>query len=50
MLAEYLSEVETKPYKGSIVGTGLKVSGVDLYSAGEILDDPTTKAIKVHND
>ena len=28
----------------------LKVSGVDLYSAGEIMDDPSLKAIKVHNE
>ena len=26
------------------------MSGVDLYSAGEIMDDPSLKAIKVHNE
>ncbi len=31
-------------------GTQLKVSNVDLYSAGEILDSATTKSIKVHNE
>ncbi|MCM3669138.1 nitrite reductase large subunit NirB [Mesobacillus maritimus] len=50
VLATKLCGVETKPYEGSIVGTGLKVSGVDLFSAGEINDDPKTKSIKVHNE
>ncbi|RXI96364.1 NAD(P)/FAD-dependent oxidoreductase [Anaerobacillus alkaliphilus] len=50
VLAANLCGVETKPYEGSIVGTGLKVSGVDLFSAGEIDDDPKTKSIKVHNE
>lgn len=50
VLASHLSGTETKPYEGSIVGTGLKVSGVDLFSAGEIEGDAHTKAIKVHNE
>lgn len=50
VLASILCGAETKPYEGSIVGTGLKVSGVDLFSAGEIEDDENTKSIKVHNE
>jgi nitrite reductase (NADH) large subunit len=50
VLAAHLTGVQTKPYEGSITGTQLKVSGVDLFSAGEINDDPSTKAIKVHNE
>jgi nitrite reductase (NADH) large subunit len=50
VLAAHLTGVQTKPYEGSITGTQLKVSGVDLFSAGEIIDDPSTKAIKVHNE
>lgn len=50
ILAAHLCGLETKPYEGSITGTQLKVSNVDLYSAGEILDSPTTKSIKVHNE
>jgi nitrite reductase (NADH) large subunit len=50
VLASQLCGVPTKPYEGSITGTQLKVSGVDLFSAGEIYDDPSTKAIKVHNE
>jgi nitrite reductase (NADH) large subunit len=50
VLAAHLCGKPTKPYEGSITGTQLKVSGVDLFSAGEINDDATTKAIKVHNE
>jgi nitrite reductase (NADH) large subunit len=50
VLAAHFTGRPTKPYEGSITGTQLKVSGVDLFSAGEITDDPSTKAIKVHNE
>jgi nitrite reductase (NADH) large subunit len=50
VLAASLCGTEVKPYEGSIVGTGLKVSGVDLFSAGEIDEDTETKAITVHNE
>lgn len=50
VLAAHLTGAPTKPYEGSVTGTQLKVSGVDLFSAGEIHDDPSTKAIKVHNE
>ena len=50
VLADFLAGKMPQPYEGSIVGTGLKVSGVDLYSAGAIMDDPSMKAIKVHNE
>ncbi|MGA9224847.1 MAG: nitrite reductase large subunit NirB, partial [Mesobacillus sp.] len=50
VLAANLAGVETAPYEGTICGTQLKVSGCDLFSAGEIGDDPGTKSIKVHNE
>ncbi len=50
VLAADICGSDTKPYEGSVVGTGLKVSGVDLFSAGEIEDGPGLKAIKVHNE
>lgn len=50
VLAAHLCGQQSKPYEGSIVGTQLKVSDVDLFSAGEIIDDPTTQSIKVHNE
>ncbi|CAH0343988.1 nitrite reductase large subunit NirB [Bacillus sp. CECT 9360] len=50
ILSENLCGKKEKPYEGSVTGTQLKVSEIDLYSAGEIYDDPATKAIKVHNE
>ncbi|WP_075980658.1 nitrite reductase large subunit NirB [Bacillus massilinigeriensis] len=50
VLAEKICGRSPKPYEGSVVGTGLKISGIDLYSAGEIFDDKTTKSIKIHNE
>ncbi|MCL7748652.1 nitrite reductase large subunit NirB [Halalkalibacter alkaliphilus] len=50
VLAQVLCNQKDKGYEGSITGTQLKVSGVDLFSAGEIYDDNTSKAIVVHNE
>ncbi|WP_078549949.1 nitrite reductase large subunit NirB [Litchfieldia alkalitelluris] len=50
VLAEHLAGKQPKPYEGTIVGTQLKVSGVDLFSAGEIYEDETTKSIIVQNE
>ncbi|WP_086349739.1 nitrite reductase large subunit NirB [Candidatus Enterococcus clewellii] len=36
VLADILTDKETAPYQGSTTFTSLKVSGCDLYSAGEI--------------
>lgn len=40
VLAKHLCGVPTEPYEGSIVSTKLKISGVDVFSAGEFLDTP----------
>ncbi|MEK5436177.1 MULTISPECIES: nitrite reductase large subunit NirB [Paenibacillus] len=40
VLAKHLCGSDTKPYEGSIVSTKLKISGVDVFSAGEFLDCP----------
>ncbi|MDT8861044.1 nitrite reductase large subunit NirB [Alkalihalobacillus sp. MEB130] len=50
VLAQTLCGQKETGYEGSITGTQLKVSGIDLFSAGEIYDDPTSKAIVVHNE
>lgn len=50
VLAGRICGVDAAPYEGSVTGTQLKVAGVDLFSAGEIFEDETTKAIKVHNE
>src|SRR6478609_3255468 len=50
VLAGEICEVEGKPYEGTILSTKLKVSGVDVFSAGEINEDKHTKAIKEFNE
>ncbi|GAE35132.1 nitrite reductase large subunit NirB [Halalkalibacter akibai] len=50
VLAQVLCDQKDKGYEGSITGTQLKVSGIDLFSAGEIYEDSTSKSIIVHNE
>ncbi|WP_423800466.1 nitrite reductase large subunit NirB [Neobacillus sp. SAB-20_R2A] len=50
VLANRISGFEAEPYKGSVTGTQLKVAGVDLFSAGEIFEDGTTKSIMAYNE
>ncbi|WP_274648699.1 nitrite reductase large subunit NirB [Paenibacillus humicola] len=46
VLAARLCGTATKPYEGSILASQLKVSGVDLFSAGEIRDAEVTTSIQ----
>lgn len=50
VLAKRIVGVDTSPYEGSVVYTKLKVSGVDVFSAGEFVDGEGTKAIRIHDD
>ncbi|MBU8908669.1 nitrite reductase large subunit NirB [Desertibacillus haloalkaliphilus] len=53
VLAEHIcaEEPSTVPgYQGSVVYTQLKVSGVDVFSAGKFVDGENTKAIRVHDE
>ncbi|WP_068618145.1 nitrite reductase large subunit NirB [Paenibacillus tuaregi] len=50
VLAKRLAGVETAGYQGSVVSTKLKVSGVDVFSAGQYADGPDTRAVKVQDD
>jgi nitrite reductase (NADH) large subunit len=50
VLAKRLCGVETAPYKGSVISTKLKVSGVDVFSAGEFMDGPDTRSIRIHDE
>lgn len=49
VLAKLLCGNEPAPYTGSTVSTKLKVSGVDVFSAGEFLDAPGLTALTVHD-
>ncbi|MDQ0200443.1 nitrite reductase large subunit NirB [Neobacillus ginsengisoli] len=50
VLANKLCGIEETPYVGSTVSTQLKVSGVDVFSAGQIFEDDRTKTMKVFDD
>lgn len=46
VLADKLTDRETKPYQGSTTFTSLKVSGCDLYSAGTIKETEGVNSIE----
>ncbi|MNX24184.1 Nitrite reductase [NAD(P)H] [compost metagenome] len=50
VLAKHLCGVDTKPYEGSVVSTQLKISGVDVFSAGEFMDAEGLSIVRVHDD
>ncbi len=43
--ATHLAEFGIGRYKGSLVSTQLKVTGIDLFSAGDFLGGPTSEAL-----
>ncbi|ASS97009.1 nitrite reductase large subunit NirB [Peribacillus simplex] len=50
VLAKRICELDGKAYEGSVLSTKLKVSGVDVFSAGEIFEDEKAKSIKEFNE
>jgi len=50
VLAKRICEVEAEGYKGSVLSTHLKVSGVDVFSTGKIIEDDNSKVSKMHDD
>lgn len=50
ILAKHLCGVETNAYEGSVVSTKLKISGVDVFSAGEFIDSPEHTVISAKDD
>ncbi|HJV44243.1 MAG TPA: nitrite reductase large subunit NirB [Bacillota bacterium] len=50
VLAKRLAGVETEGYQGSVLATKLKVSGVNVFSAGQFMDAPGTKVVRVQDD
>ncbi|WP_424767506.1 nitrite reductase large subunit NirB [Paenibacillus sp. sgz302251] len=50
VLAKRLAGVETAGYAGSVTSTKLKVSGVDVFSAGSFIEAPGTRALKIQDD
>ncbi|MGZ4160734.1 MAG: nitrite reductase large subunit NirB [Neobacillus sp.] len=50
VLAKHICGVTTNPYQGSILSTQLKVSGLEVFSAGDFMEAEDKKAIKVFDD
>ncbi|MED3878731.1 nitrite reductase large subunit NirB [Priestia megaterium] len=49
-LAKAICGAEKVPYEGSVLSTQLKVSGVEVFSAGDFTEDEEKKAIKVFDE
>ncbi|OUS74361.1 nitrite reductase large subunit [Paenibacillus sp. MY03] len=50
VLAKRLAGVDSDGYHGTVLSAKLKVSGVNVFSAGIFLDEPGTKALRVQDD
>ncbi|MWV45084.1 nitrite reductase large subunit [Paenibacillus sp. HJL G12] len=50
VLAKHICGVPTLPYEGSVVSTKLKISGVDVFSAGDFMEGPSHTVIAAQND
>jgi nitrite reductase (NADH) large subunit len=50
VLAKSIFGEETMPYKGSVLSTQLKVSGVEVFSAGDFTEDEEKKSLKVFDE
>lgn len=48
--ANHLAEASFAQYKGSVTSTKLKVTGIDLFSAGNFMGDDTTEEIILHDE
>lgn len=49
VLADYLCDIENTGYRGSKMFTQLKVSGCDLFSAGDIKENAEIKGVTIFN-
>ena len=50
LLARRLAGVEAGPYTGSVVSTKLKVSGVNVFSAGHFTDGPDIRSVRMQDE
>ncbi|MDQ0226653.1 nitrite reductase large subunit NirB [Metabacillus niabensis] len=50
VLAHHICGKETAPYKGSVLSTQLKVSGVEVFSAGDFIEGDDKKALKIFDE
>ncbi|GED03108.1 NADPH-nitrite reductase [Bacillus atrophaeus] len=50
VLAKQICGIDTNPYEGSVLSTQLKVSGVEVFSAGDFNESDDKKTIKVFDE
>ncbi|KKB34920.1 nitrite reductase large subunit NirB [Bacillus thermotolerans] len=50
VLAKHICGIEGEAYKGSVLSTQLKISGVDVFSAGRFVEDERTQAVILQDD
>ncbi|MBB6447158.1 nitrite reductase large subunit NirB [Bacillus benzoevorans] len=50
VLAKHICGIDTVPYTGSVLSTQLKVSGVEVFSAGDFIEGDGKKALKVFDE
>ncbi|MFC7684880.1 nitrite reductase large subunit NirB [Ureibacillus sp. GCM10028918] len=50
VLAKAICGLESSPYEGSVVSTQLKVSGVEVFSAGEFIEGGEKKALRIYDE
>ncbi|MFD2614787.1 nitrite reductase large subunit NirB [Paenibacillus gansuensis] len=50
VLAKQLAGIGTEGYQGSVTSTKLKVSGVNVFSAGDFHDSPEAKSLRLQDD
>jgi nitrite reductase (NADH) large subunit len=50
VLAKRICGISTDGYQGSVLSTQLKVSGVDVFSAGQFREDNETKSYQVYDE
>ncbi|MBO1512714.1 nitrite reductase large subunit NirB [Metabacillus bambusae] len=50
VLASHICGQEAAPYQGSVLSTQLKVSGVEVFSAGDFMDGDDKKSLKIFDE
>ncbi|MCY7672767.1 nitrite reductase large subunit NirB [Bacillus altitudinis] len=50
VLAKHVCDMAPTPYEGSVLSTQLKVSGVDVFSAGDFIENDEKQAIKIFDE
>ncbi len=50
VLASHICGKETEGYKGSVLSTQLKVSGVEVFSAGDFMEGDDKKSLKIFDE